>query len=185
MERNTLAMVHAFLREHVKPGAMCIDATAGRGRDTALLCALAGPEGRVLAFDIQQSALDQTAALLAAEGLQAELHLESHVNMGDHAAAGSVDCIVFNFGRLPGGDPQIMTRAESSVAAVEAALKLLKPGGVMALALYYGGVNGYEERDALLDHLRGIDGRAYSVLCCDWLGRPNDPPIAIFIWREK
>ena len=185
MERNTLAMVHAFLREHVKPGALCIDATAGRGRDTALLCRLTGPEGRVLAFDIQQSALEQTAALLAAEGLQAELHLDSHVNMADYAAADSVDCIVFNFGRLPGGDAQIMTRADSSVAAVKTALGLLKPGGVMALALYYGGVNGYEERDALLDCLRGVDGARYSVLCCDWCNRPNDPPIAVYIWREK
>ena len=185
MERNTLAMVHAFLREYVKPGALCIDATAGLGRDTALLCRLAGPEGRVLAFDIQQSALDQTAALLAAEGHQAELHLDSHVNMADYAAAGSVDCVVFNFGRLPGGAPAIMTRSDSSVAAVEVALGLLKPGGVMALALYYGGANGYEERDALLDCLRGIDERTYSVLRCDWLGRPNDPPIAVFIWREN
>ena len=27
----------------------------------------------------------------------------------------------------------------------------------MALALYYGGANGYEERDALLEYLRGVD----------------------------
>lgn len=185
MELNTLSMVHDFLRRNVQPGALCIDATAGRGRDTALLCRLAGPEGRVLAFDIQQSALDQTAALLAAEGLRAELYLESHERMADHAAAGSVDCVVFNFGRLPGGDPQIMTRADSSVAAVERALGLLKPGGVMALALYYGGANGYDERDALLEALRGVDERTYSVLCCSWLGRRNDPPIAVFVWREK
>ena len=178
-------MIHAFLRSHVKPGAFCIDATAGRGRDTALLCALAGPEGRVLAFDIQQCALDQTAALLESEGLRAELHLCSHVNMADYAAAGSVDCIVFNFGRLPGGDPKIMTRADSSVAAVKAALELLKPGGVMALALYYGGLNGYEERDALLETLRGVDDSRYSVLCCDWRNRRNDPPLAVFVWREK
>ena len=69
MERNTLAMVHDFLRQHVRPGALCIDATAGRGRDTALLCRLSGPDGRVLAFDIQPAALEQTAALLTAEGL--------------------------------------------------------------------------------------------------------------------
>ena len=178
-------MVHAFLRAHVQPGALCIDATAGRGRDTALLCRLAGPEGRVLAFDIQQSALDQTALLLAEEGLNAELHLEGHENMANYAAAGSVDCIVFNFGRLPGGDAQIMTHAESSVAAVEAALRLLKPGGVMALALYYGGANGYEERDALLAYLRSVDEHAFSVLCCDWCNRPHDPPIAVFVWRES
>lgn len=185
MERNTLAMIHGFLRSHVKPGALCIDATAGRGRDTALLCRLAGPEGRVLAFDVQQAALDQTAALLAAEGLRAELYLDSHANMADYAAAGSVDCIVFNFGRLPGGDPEIMTRADSSVAAVKSAMELLVPGGVMALAIYYGGANGYEERDALLEFLREVDGSRYSVLCCDWRNRPNDPPIAVLIWREK
>ena len=185
MQRNTLAMVHAFLREQVRPGALCIDATAGRGRDTALLCRLAGPEGRVLAFDIQPAALEQTAALLAEEGLRAELHLDSHANMRAYAEAGSVDCVVFNFGRLPGGDPRIMTRAKSSVAAVEAALELLKPGGVMALALYYGGVNGYGERDALLDYLRGVDPRRCSVLCCDWRNRGGDPPIAVFVWREE
>ena len=178
-------MVHAFLRAHVQPGALCIDATAGRGRDTALLCRLAGPEGRVLAFDIQQSALDQTALLLAEEGLNAELHLEGHENMANYAAADSVDCIVFNFGRLPGGDAQIMTHAESSVAAVEAALRLLKPGGVMALALYYGGANGCDERDALLDMLKNVDSRRFSVLCCDWRNRSGNPPIAVFIWREQ
>ena len=60
MQRNTLGVVHEFLRRSVQPGAFCIDATAGKGRDTALLCRLAGPEGRVLAFDIQPEAVEQT-----------------------------------------------------------------------------------------------------------------------------
>ena len=60
MQLNTLSMVHNFLKQHVTPGAFCIDATAGKGRDTALLCRLAGPEGRVLAFDIQPEAVAQT-----------------------------------------------------------------------------------------------------------------------------
>lgn len=51
---------------------------------------------------------------------------------------------------LPGGDPHIFTHADSSIEAVNAGLRLLKPGGVMALAIYYGGENGYGERDALL-----------------------------------
>ena len=63
---NTLDVVHDFLRRQVKPGAYCIDATAGKGRDTALLCRLAGPEGRVLAFDVQEEAVAQTRALLDA-----------------------------------------------------------------------------------------------------------------------
>ena len=184
MQRNTLGLVHEFLRQHVKAGAFCIDATAGKGRDTALLCRLAGPSGRVLAFDIQQEAVDQTRALLAREGLTAEVVLDSHANMERYARPESVDCVVFNFGRLPGGDPHIFTRAPSSVAAIGAGLRLLRPGGVMAIALYYGGENGYEERDAVLEYLRTVDDRTYTVLCCDWANRRGEPPMPVFLWKE-
>lgn len=185
MQLNTLAMVHTFLKEQVRPGALCIDATAGKGRDTALLCRLAGAEGRVLAFDIQPEAVEQTKALLAAEHLTAEVYLESHARMADYAEPDSVDCIVFNFGRLPGGDPRIVTKAESSVTAIEAGLDLLKVGGIMAIALYYGGENGYDEKAAVLDYLKTVDDRRFSVLSCDWTNRRGDPPMPIFIWKER
>ncbi len=181
---NTLTIVHDFLRRQVAPGAFCIDATAGKGRDTALLCRLTGEQGRVLAFDIQADAVRQTRALLAEQGLHAEVIQDSHANMARYASPGTVDCIVFNFGRLPGGDPKIFTTAETSLPAIDAGLALLRPGGVMALALYYGKENGYGERDAVLAHLRALDDRAYTVLACDWLNRKNDPPLPIFIWKD-
>ena len=181
---NTLALVHDFLARSVRPGDLCVDATAGRGRDTALLCRLTGPTGRVLAFDIQEAAVAATEALLAAEGLTAEVIRDSHANMERYAAAETVDCVVFNFGRLPGGDPSIFTRSDTSVAALEAALRLLKPGGVVAIALYYGGANGYGERDAVMTWLETLDDRKFSVLRCDWANRRNDPPVPIFIWKE-
>ena len=184
MQLNTLGLVHEFLRQTVRPGAVCIDATAGKGRDTALLCRLAGETGRVLAFDIQQEAVEQTEALLEREGLRAEVHLDSHANMARYVQPETVDCVVFNFGRLPGGDPSIFTRSDTSVAALEAALRLLKPGGVIAIALYYGGANGYGERDAVMTWLETLDDRRYSVLRCDWANRRNDPPMPIFIWNR-
>lgn len=184
MQLNTLGMVHEFLKEHVGEGAFCIDATAGKGRDTALLCRLAGPSGRVLAFDIQQEAVDQTRALLGQEGLLAEVLLDSHAHMERYTEADTVDCIVFNLGRLPGGDPRICTRADSSVRAIDMGLRLLRPHGVMAIALYYGGENGYEERDAVLRYLETVDDRVFSVLCCTWSNRRGDPPMPIFIWKE-
>ena len=185
MQLNTLSMVHTFLKRTVRPGDFCIDATAGKGRDTALLCRLTGETGRVLAFDIQEAAVEQTDALLASEGLTAEVVLDSHVHMERYAAVETADCIVFNFGRLPGGDPAVFTRADTSVAALEAGLRLLKPGGVMAIALYYGGANGYSERDAVLAWLETLDDRRFSVLRCDWANRRNDPPMPIFIWKER
>ena len=184
MQLNTLSMVHEFLRRTVKPGSVCVDATAGKGRDTALLCRLTGKAGRVLAFDIQEEAIRQTRALLEAEGLSAEVVLDSHANLEQYAEPGTVDCVVFNFGRLPGGDPSIFTRSDTSVAALEAALRLLKSGGVIAIALYYGGANGYGERDAVMTWLETLDDRKFSVLRCDWANRRNDPPVPIFIWKE-
>ena len=184
MQLNTLSMVHDFLKAHVRPGSFCIDATAGKGRDTALLCRLAGESGRVLAFDVQPDAVSQTRALLEQEGLCAEVILDSHANMEQYAEAGTADCVVFNFGRLPGGDPHIVTQAASSIQAIDAALRLLKPGGVMAIALYYGKENGYEERDAVLSHLKTLDDRIFSVLACDWCNRRSDPPMPIFVWKE-
>ena len=185
MQLNTLSMVHAFLNQHISPGAFCIDATAGKGRDTALLCRLAGESGHVVAFDVQPEAIAQTKALLAAEGLTAEVILDSHARMEQYAAPETVDCVVFNFGRLPGGDPAVFTRADSSVAAIGAGARLLKPGGFMAIALYYGKENGYDERDAVLAYLQTLDDRRFSVLRCDWANRRNDPPMPIFIWKER
>ena len=138
-----------------------------------------------MAFDIQREAVEETRALLEREGLSARVVQDSHANMERYAQPESVDCVVFNFGRLPGGDPAIFTLADSSVAAIDAGLRLLRPGGVMAIALYYGKENGYEERDAVLAHLASIDARAYTVLCCQWSNRRGEPPMPIFIWKES
>ena len=184
MQLNTLGVVHDFLKRFVKPGSFCIDATAGKGRDTALLCQLCGESGRVLAFDIQEDAVNATKELLAQQGLSAQVLLDSHANMEQYAQAESADCVVFNLGRLPGGDPKIFTLADSTQQAIDAGLRLLKEGGVMAIALYYGGENGYDEKNAVLEHLKNLDDRRYTVLVCDWANRRGEPPMPIFVWKE-
>ena len=59
--------VHHFIEDHVQPGDVCIDATMGNGNDTALFSKLAGENGKVVAFDVQQLALDNTKAKLEKE----------------------------------------------------------------------------------------------------------------------
>ena len=182
---NTLALAHQVIAEHVRPGDFCIDATAGRGRDTVFLCELVGETGKVLAFDIQEEAVASTCALLREKGLsdRAQVVLDSHSHMDQYAPPESVDCIVFNFGYLPGGDHTIFTRSETSIAAIEQGLKLLKPNGLMSLCIYYGGDSGYAEKDALLAYLKTIDSKRYTVVVCSFYNRPNDPPIPAFITR--
>ena len=182
---NALTISHQFLAAHVKPGDFCIDATAGRGKDTAYLCRLVGENGRVLAFDIQQDAVDSTRSLLISEGLSdiGEVVLDSHSNMREYTGNGTVDAIVFNFGWLPGGDHDVFTRAETSIQAIEQGLALLKPTGVMSLCIYYGRNNGTEERDAILDYLASLDSREVTVLMGSFLNRKKDPAIPVFLLK--
>lgn len=182
---SSLALAHAFLREQVKPGATVIDATVGRGKDTSFLCTLVGEKGAVFGFDVQQEALDSARELLAKKGQEATLYHESHSQMAQYFAPDSVDAIVFNFGWLPGGDHSIATYAESSIAAIEAGLSLLKPNGVMSLCIYYGKDTGYAERDALLAYFPTLDSNRYTVLVQQFVNRPNDPPIPVQIYRNE
>lgn len=184
---NALVLSHHVLKAHVKKGDFCIDATAGRGRDTAFLCSLVGATGKVLCFDVQQEALDSTAELLSKEGYtsRASLILDSHANMARYAEPESAAAVVFNFGWLPGGDHGLFTMPESSIAAIRAGLDLLKVGGLMSLAIYYGGKSGFEERDALLEFLPTLDSNRYTVLETNFCNRSNNPPISAFIIKDE
>lgn len=174
---------HHFIREHVKEGDYCIDATAGNGNDTLLLCELVGDEGRVLAFDIQEQAVVNTRKRLEEANFskRATVLLESHENMDRYAREGTVSCITFNFGYLPGGDHTISTQKESSIHAISKGLKFLKKGGIMSLCIYSGGDSGFEERHAILEYVKTLDGKQYLVIVSEYYNRPNNPPIPVFI----
>ena len=182
---NSLGITHDFMARQVRPGELCIDATAGRGRDT-LLARLTGPTGRVIALDIQPEAVEATRSLLRAEGVSGwcEVHQLGHQELEKVAQPGTAGCIVFNLGWLPGGDHRIHTTARTTLPALEQALRLLRPGGALSLCVYYGKENGLEERDAVLRWLAGLDSRIWNVLRLDFPNRKNDPPIPVFIQRE-
>ncbi len=183
---NALAVTHRFLQKYVPQGGFAIDATAGNGGDTELLCRLVGEHGRVLALDVQEQAVENTQKRLAEAGFSAMSRVirASHADLSQFVQPESADCVVFNFGWLPGGDHDVFTRKETSLPAIAQGLECLKQGGIMSLCLYYGRNNGYEERDAILNYVRSLDHRRYTVLVVDFANRINDPPIPVFIIKE-
>lgn len=181
---NALYIVHEVLKKYVPVGGLVVDATAGRGYDTSFLCSLVGENGKVIAFDIQQSALDSTEKLLSSEGKKATLVLDSHANMDKYADNESADAVVFNLGYLPHGDHSVYTHFDSTKTAIEKGLAILKKGGVMCVSVYYGGDSGYEEKDALIPWLKTLDDSAYQVLVTYFHNWKKDPPIPVFIFKN-
>ena len=51
----------------------------------------------------------------------------------------------------------------------------------MSLCIYSGGDSGFEERDAILEELKTLDGKKYLVILSQYYNRPNNPPIPAMI----
>lgn len=177
---------HTMIQSLAKKEGSYIDATMGNGNDTLFLAQLAGEGGQVLAFDVQQGALDKTKQLLIEHGMEekAKLVLDGHEHMDQYAQEESADVICFNFGYLPGGDHNIATKAETSIEAVGKGLKILKRRGVMSLCIYSGGDTGFEEKETLLGFLKQLSPREYIVIVQEYHNRKNNPPMPVLVFKR-
>lgn len=183
---SAVQLCHEFLTTHLAPGGFYLDATCGNGHDTEFLCRLAGPSGRVLGLDIQPAAVQATNARLAAAGLDGigRAILQDHARLGEVATPGTADCVLFNFGWLPGADHGVHSTAAGSIPALEAALTALKPRGVLAAVLYSGQVIGDGEKQAALDFFRALPLTRYTVLVCEFANWASTAPLPCFVLKR-
>lgn len=144
-------LAHRLLEDVVGEGALAIDATAGNGHDTLFLARLVGPSGRVLAFDVQAAAIESAQALLEREGVAERVvfYQESHTLLANRAEGGSTDGVIFNLGYLPGADRSVITETAGTLAALEAAAHVLRPGGWLCVTCYPGHSGGGDEATAV------------------------------------
>ncbi|MBQ6513657.1 MAG: methyltransferase domain-containing protein [Clostridia bacterium] len=170
----------------VEPGDTVVDATMGNGHDTQMLCETVGPEGRVWAFDVQAQAVEETRNRLRAQGLdgRAELILSGHEHMAEYVK-GPVKAVMFNLGWLPGGDHAVTTRWETTRTAVESALDLLAPMGVLVICAYPGHAEGEREKQELTAFLGGLDNRRYNVLHQRFLNAGPGAPECFVIQKQN
>ena len=175
-------LVEPALRE----GARAVDATMGNGKDTLWLCSLVGETGRVYAFDVQPEAVGRTRALLEAEGVsgRATLFCRVHEHMAE-LVDGPVDAVMFNLGWLPGAEHGVTTRVETTLRAVDAALSLLAPEGLLTICVYPGHDEGARELAALREWAAGLDPKRYDAMTKHYMNQPNDPPQLIAVKRKK
>ncbi|SDF09705.1 tRNA (mnm(5)s(2)U34)-methyltransferase [Sporolituus thermophilus] len=181
---NAVKMAHALLLPKLKNAYNVIDATAGNGKDTLFLATNTPPDAVIWAFDIQQTALDKTQALLADHGQARKVKfiLASHVHIADFVKS-PVDAAMFNLGYLPGGDHTVTTMPNTTVAALNQLLALLKPTGIISIVAYPGHDMGRREELAVRSFLAALPQKLYTVACWQMVNQVNNPPVLYIVER--
>ena len=190
MMANDFRSARFWAAELIEPalydGARAVDATMGNGQDTLWLCQKVGEAGRVYAFDVQPEAVARTRQRLEDAGVahRAELNCLGHERMAE-VVPGPVDVVMFNLGWLPGAAHAVTTRTETTLLAVNAALGLLKPDGLLTVCVYPGHPEGTRELEALTHWAEALDPRRFDALLRRYMNQPNDPPQLIAVKRNR
>ena len=173
---DLLELEKDLLRPHLKEGGTAVDFTMGNGHDTLWLTRQVGESGHVYAFDIQQQALDSTAAFLEKEGAPKNYTLihDSHANVLQYVKE-PICAGMFNLGYLPGGDKSVTTLRPSTMAAVEGAIELVDHGGGILIAVYPGHAEGTLEGEMLQTYFEGISRFKLCISCFKIVNSPASP----------
>lgn len=173
-----------FILEHLREGEVCVDFTMGNGNDTLFLSKTVGESGRVYAFDIQEDALISTRAHLEKEGAPENYTLicASHHRVKEFVKE-PIKAGMFNLGYLPrSGRKAVTTLRETTMPAVEAAIDLLLPDGVLIVAIYPGHEEGALEGQMLREYFSGLS--KYKI-CPSEFRILNSPDSPYFFLIEK
>jgi tRNA1(Val) A37 N6-methylase TrmN6 len=174
-------LAHDWVASIARPGDLLIDATAGNGHDTLHLAQLAGPNGKVLAFDIQPAAIQSARTRIENAGLLDRVHLiqQSHANLADHAAPATASVIMFNLGYLPGQEHQLITTPGETLTALNAATSILKPGGLLTIICYPGHPGGDHETQAVLDWINTLSNHHWRIARYSAIATQRPTPILL------
>jgi hypothetical protein len=140
-------------------GSLTIDATVGNGYDTLFLAHAVGQTGHVIGFDVQKAALKNASELLRFTGMidRVRLVLGCHSGIETYLRAGQpVQAAMFNLGYLPRADRSIVTRPETTLAALSGLLPYLSEGGRVTILAYRGHLTGPEEYRAVKQYLDSV-----------------------------
>ena len=173
-----------FIMEHLREGDVAVDFTMGNGNDTLFLSKAVGENGKVYAFDIQEDALISTRAHLEANGAPENYTLicASHHRVKEFVTE-PIKAGMFNLGYLPrSGRKAVTTMRETTMPAVEAAIELLAPDGVLIVAIYPGHEEGALEGEMLREYFSTLS--KYRI-CPSEFKILNSPTSPYFFLIEK
>ena len=182
---SSVRWAQLILSDRLRPGDIVVDATMGNGHDTLFLTQCVSPGGHVLAFDVQAAALEETRKRVPAD-MTTLIHA-GHETMRANVPAelhGQIAAIMFNLGYLPGANKDCITRTETTLIAVGEAVELLKPGGLLTIAVYPGHAGGAEEGREIGAWAAQLDARSFEVQHLRPVNRSATPPELWLVWKS-
>lgn len=157
---NIIEQAHDLLLKHITNESVTVDCTCGNGLDTLFL---AQNSKKVYAFDIQESAINNTRELIHQNTLNnVDLIQKGHEFLSLYVKE-RIDAAIFNLGYLPKGDKSITTHFESTKSAIEQIVNLLNQNGIIVLVVYTGHSEGAKESNQLLDYLKTFSLQGYFI----------------------
>lgn len=181
-------LAQQVLKNCVCKGDFVVDATLGNGHDALFLANLVGEQGVVIGFDVQAAAVESATQRMDEQDVtQYVFHHLGHEKMAEvipkeHLPLASV---MFNLGYLPNADKSVITEEGTTLAALDAAQRLLKVGGVISLMCYPGHAGGDTESQAVSDWAASLARENFRVAKYALHNAPNNPPFLLLIEKLK
>ncbi|OWM81076.1 hypothetical protein CDL15_Pgr007107 [Punica granatum] len=191
-KKKATDVAHSVWKHVVRRGDTVVDATCGNGYDTLAMLRLVADlsgKGRVFGMDIQEEALTNTDSLLTQSLTPSEKELVKlfptcHSKMEEVIPKDVlVRLVAFNLGYLPGGDKEISTVSETTLLALEAAGRIIEPGGLISAVVYVGHPKGREEFEAVQAFASGLSTEDWVCCKLQMLNRPL-APVPIFMFKR-
>lgn len=191
-----LEMAHWMLKDIIKTNDVVVDATMGNGYDTQFLAELGA---NVYAFDVQEEALNATEKRLDDAGIKNQIFeknlsnllkepsvnlvLSGHENLSEYVKE-PIKAAIFNLGYLPKTDKSVVTKADTTLTALDALTNQLVVGGRIAIMIYYGHEGGMEEKDAVIKWTSSLPQKDWEVTSYAPLNQIHTPPILVLIEKR-
>lgn len=188
---RALSLCHQEITQLIQrfPEGIYIDATLGKGNDTAYILSHSSFMGKVFGFDIQAAAIQASLQKLKDHDTDRfDLFLHGHQDIDiclPLEEYPSFTGAVFNLGYLPGGDHEIITRADSTYEALLQISRRLIIGGRIILVLYTGHPGGAEEAQSLLKEIAKWPQETFCISHNQWINQINTPPSLLLIEKIK
>ena len=192
-----LEMAHWMLKDIINTNDVVVDATMGNGYDTQFLAELGA---KVYAFDVQEEALNATEKRLDDAGIKNQIFeknlsnlltepsvnliLSGHEKLSEYVKE-PIKAAIFNLGYLPKTDKSVVTRADTTLTALDALTNQLVVGGRIAIMIYYGHEGGMEEKDAVIKWTSSLPQKDWEVTSYAPLNQIHTPPILVLIEKRK